>query len=391
MSGRVHLAHHWWVWQRGGGRVFEDMAALFPEAGVSMIVYAPETLTLGMAVRTIFTSALQRIAPRWVDHRWLLAFFPAAVRRMRAPEGTRLLLSSDAAVIKGMRKPPGCVQVCYCHSPPRYLWGMTEDYARHTSGLGGLGRKVFRRVAERVRRFDLESSGNVDHFIANSQFVAERILRCYGRKARVIYPAVDIERLRPSGEAPGDYFLVVSELVSYKRVDLAVDACSRLGLRLIVVGDGAEAKALRARAGKTVEFVGRTDDAEVVRLMAGCRALLHPQVEDFGLTPVEVQAAGRPVIALGIGGALETVIDGQTGLFFAEQSVDGLADAIGRFEALVPGGLSVEACRRNAERFSRGRFQSELKAALFEWLPDAGALFHEADCDWTRSGPETMG
>ena len=372
MKGHVHLAHHWWVWQRGGGRVFEDMAALFPGANVSMIVHAPATLTPNMAARKISASALQRIAPRWIDHRWLLPFFPAAVRRMRVPDGTRLLLSSDAAVIKGIRKPPGCVHVCYCHSPPRYLWEMTDDYARRTSGIGGLGRKIFRFVAKRVRRFDLRAASNVDHFIANSGFVAERIARCYGREARVIYPAVDIERLRPSGGPPEDYYLVVSELVAYKRVDIAVDTCSRLGLRLVVVGDGAEAKVLRARAGKTVEFLGRVDDVKVTRLMADCRALLHPQVEDFGLTPVETQAAGRPVIALGRGGALETVIDGRTGLFFTDQTVDGMVEAIRRFESLPPNALTVEACRSNAERFSRSRFQSELCSALVEWLPEAG-------------------
>jgi glycosyltransferase involved in cell wall biosynthesis len=364
----VHLAHHWWVWQRGGGRVFEDMASLFPDAEVSMIVHARETLTPAMALRRIHTSILQRLAPRWVDHRWLLPLYPWAVSRMRAPAGTRLLLTSDAAVIKGMRKPAGCVQVCYCHSPPRYLWGMLDDYARHTSGLGGFGRRVFRFVAERVRRFDLKAAGNVDHFIANSRFVAERIQGCYGRNALVIYPAVDIERLRPTGEAPGEYYLVVSELVSYKRVDLAVDACSRLGLRLVVVGDGAEAKTLRLRAGKTVEFVGRVDDAEVVRLMSGCRALLHPQIEDFGLTPVEVQAAGRPVIALARGGALETVIAGETGLFFQEQRVEDICAVLTAFEIDV-GRFSPEVCRRNAERFSRDRFCDQLSEALREWVP----------------------
>lgn len=369
VSKQVHLAHHWWVHARGGGRVFEDIAELFPEAEVSMLVVAKETLSPAMRARRITTSVLQWLAPRWVDHRWLLPLYPWAMRRMRVPEGTRLLLSSDAAVIKGMDKPPGCVQVCYCHSPPRYLWGMGEEYARQTSGIGSVGRAVFRWTAGCLREFDRGAADNVDHFIANSLFVAERIARCYGRQARVIYPAVDIERLRPSGEPSEGYYLVVSELVSYKRADIAVDACSRLGLRLIVAGDGAEARVLKARAGKTVEFVGRVDDAEVARLMAGCKALLHPQVEDFGLTPVEVQASGRPVIALRAGGALETVSDGETGVFFDEQTVEALCVVLKEFEG-SPRRFSVEACRRNAERFSRERFQAELRAALAEWVPD---------------------
>jgi len=368
VNEKVHLAHHWWVWQRGGGKVFADMAELFPDAEVSMIVHAPETLTPEMARRRIHASPLQRVAPRWIDHRKLLPLYPWAVGRLAAPKGTRLLLTSDAAVIKGMRKPSDCVQVCYCHSPPRYLWDMADDYARRTGGLGRAGRAIFRRVAARVKEFDRMSADNVDHFIANSRFVAERIARCYGREARVIHPAVDIGRLRPSGRPADDYYLLVSELVAYKRADLAVETCSRLGRRLVVVGDGAEARSLRSRAGATIEFRGRAPDQEVLSLLAGCRALLHPQVEDFGLTPVEAQASGRPVIALGKGGALETVVDGKTGIFFREQSVESLAEAIGRFETM-DGGLAPEACRRNAERFSRDRFQAELRDAVREWAP----------------------
>lgn len=369
MSGRVHLAHQWWVWQRGGGRVFEDMASLFSDADVSMIVHAPETLTPAMAGRRIQSSALQRVSPRLVDHRKLLPLFPWAVRGLSAPAGTRLLLTSDAAVIKGMRKPPGCVQVCYCHSPPRYLWEMTEEYAGRTSGLGAVGRLVFRRSAERVRRFDLQASANVDHFIANSAFVAERIHRCYGREAAVLHPAVDLSRLVPNGQPPEDFYLVVSELVAYKRVDLAVEACTRLGRRLVVVGDGAEAVRLRRMAGPTVEFRGRVSDAEVVGLLGRCRALLHPQIEDFGLTPIEAQACGRPVIALGVGGALETVQDGRTGILYAEQTVDALTDAMERFEKST-GMFSPEQCRAQANLFSRDRFLTRLRGLLNEWVPE---------------------
>lgn len=362
VAGQVHLAHHWWVHARGGGRVFEEIAGLFPEAGVSMLVIAPETLSPAMQARTITTSVLQAVAPRWVDHRWLLPLFPWAVRRMRVPEGSRLLVSSDAAVIKGLRKPQGCVQVCYCHSPPRYLWEMTEDYARHTSGIGAVGRWLFRRVAARVRAFDREAADSVDHFIANSRYVAERIRRHYGREAVVVYPPVQVERFRGTAE-PGDYYLVVSELVGYKRVDLAVEACRRLGRKLVVVGDGAESKRLRALGGPTVSFRGRLPDGEVTALIEGCRAFLYPQIEDFGITAVEAQAAGRPVIALSCGGALETVIDGETGCFFADQSAESLMAAISRFESGI-NCITAEACRRNAERFSGEKFRAGFSAAL---------------------------
>ncbi|HSI08525.1 MAG TPA: glycosyltransferase [Rariglobus sp.] len=335
---------------------------MFPEAGISMLVMAPETLSPVMSPRTITTSVLQKVAPRWVDHRWLLPLFPWAVRRMRVPDGTRLLVSSDAAVIKGLRMPPGCVQVCYCYSPPRYLWEMTDAYAENTSGIGAPGRWLFRKVVARVKKFDLEAAAGVAHYIADSRFVADRIRRHYGREATVVYPPVEVDRFSSNTKA-GDYYLVVSELVGYKRVDLAVEACSRLGRKLVVVGDGAEAGKLRALAGPTVSLRGRLSDGEVTQLMEGCRAFLYPQIEDFGITAVEAQAAGRPVIALGIGGALETVIEGVTGCFFAEQTVESLMAAIERFEAGA-GNISAEACRRNAERFSGEHFREEFRQAL---------------------------
>lgn len=361
-AGSVHLAHHWWVHARGGGRVFESIAGMFPLASISMLVVAPETLSPAMQARSISTSALQLVAPRWVDHRWLLPLFPWAVSKMRVPEGTRLLVSSDAAVIKGLQLPMGCVQVCYCYSPPRYLWEMTDAYAENTSGIGGLGRWLFRKVVTRLRKFDLEASARVTHYIADSVFVADRIRRHYGREAMVVYPPVEVDRFSPNTKA-GDYYLVVSELVGYKRVDLAVEACSRLGLKLVVVGDGAEAGKLRALAGPTVSLRGRLSDGEVTKLMEGCRAFLYPQIEDFGITAVEAQAAGRPVIALGIGGALETVIEGVTGWFFAEQNVDSLMKAIERFESDADV-ISPEACRRNAERFSTEHFRQGFRRAL---------------------------
>ncbi len=372
MSGPVHLAHHWWVWPRGGGKVFEEMAALFPEAEVSMIVHAPETLTPAMARRRIHSSPLQRISPHPVDHRWLLPFYPWAVRRLGAPEGTRLLLTSDASVIKGLRKPPGCVQVCYCHSPPRYLWDMAEDYARHTGGLRGPGRRIFRIAAERVRRFDREAADNVDHFVANSHFVAERIRRFYGREAAVLHPPVEVARFRPAAAGPGDYYLLVSELVSYKRADLAAAACARLGRRLVVVGDGPEAKRLRRNFAGAVEFRGRRPDAEVAELMAGCRAFLHPQLEDFGITAVEAQAAGRPVVAYRGGGALETVAEGETGLFFDEQTPEALASALTQLESRREP-FSAAACRRQAERFAPEIFRAELRRLLAGFAPDVVA------------------
>jgi len=366
----VYLAHNWFMSRRGGERTVEEIAGLFPGAGVATLFLKSETLPEGFSGRQFQVSALGWLAPRFFDHRKLLPLYPWAVRRMVVPEGTRLLVSSDAAVIKGLRKPPGCVQVCYCHSPPRYLWEMTEEYAKHTSGLGRAGRWLFRKVAARVGAFDREAADGVDYFVANSHFVAERILRCYGREAVVVYPPVRVELFTPSAQAE-DFYLIVSELVSYKRVDIAVEACTQTGRKLVVVGQGAEVGMLRKMAGPTVRFTGRLGDGEVADLMQRCRAFLYPQIEDFGITAVEAQAAGRPVIALGRGGALETVVDGVTGCFFKEQTVVALVDALRRFEA-NEAGFDPAACRKNAERFSVEIFRSELRKLLARWVPEAG-------------------
>lgn len=358
----VHLAHHWFASRRGGERTFEEIASLFPAAEVSTLVCDPAALGGDLPSRRIRRSRLARISPRWIDHRRLLPLYPWAVRGLRVPPETRLLLTSDASLLKGMRKPPGCVHVCYCYSPPRYLWDLAEEYLARTSNLGGIGRWVFRRLLGRLRAFDLQAAAHVDHFIADSRFVAERIRRTYGRESEVIYAPVEVARFTPVAE-PGDYYLVVSELVAYKRTELAVRACAASGRKLIVVGSGPEWESLRALAGPTVQLLGRRPDAEVAELMARCRALLHPQVEDFGITPVETQAAGRPVIAFRAGGALETVLEGRTGLFFEAQSPESLVATLEEFER--PGHTwDQAACRAQAERFGPERFRAELRTFL---------------------------
>ena len=334
---------------------------MFPEAAISTLFLNRPTLSPAMAARDWRVSPLGRIAPRFVEHRKLLPLYPWAVRRLRVPAGTRLLLSSDATLIKGLRKPPGCFHVCYCHSPPRYLWDLANEYARRTAGLGAAGRWLFRLLLPRLRAFDRAAADGVDSFLANSRFVANRIRRCYGREAAVVYPPVDLRRFAPA--SVGGYYLVVAELVAYKRVALAVAACARTGRRLVVVGAGAERARLRRLAGPTVEFTGRRSDAEVADLMAHCRALVYPQIEDFGIAAVEAQAAGRPVLAYRGGGALETVVEGKTGLFFDAQEETALVATLDDFEA-APGRFAPEACCRQAARFAPEEFRTGLGRAI---------------------------
>jgi glycosyltransferase involved in cell wall biosynthesis len=267
-----------------------------------------------------------------------------------------VVISASSACAKGVVTRPGTLHVCYSHTPCRYIWDLYPEYTR-----GKLLRPFFAPIAHWLRIWDRVSSDRVDHFIANSREVAGRIRRHYRRESEVIYPPVDTEAIRPSGKAAEDFYLVVSRLVGYKRVDLAVEAATRLGRRLVVVGRGPEMKRLRALAGPTVELRGWVDDAEVASLYARCRGFLFPGLEDFGIAPVEVQAAGRPVVAYARGGALETVVDGVTGVLFEEQTVDSLADAILRLEALE---IDPAHCRRNAERFDAQEFRRRVRAAI---------------------------
>lgn len=355
---RVLLAHHWYMSRRGGERVFEQIAALFPGADLVFLSINPPALSAEIAQRRRRVSFLRLLTPRFCDHRWLLPLYPLAARSLSVPAQTKLILSSDASVVKGLRKPKGCVHVCYCHSPPRYLWDLSEEYLARTAGLSGIKARLFRWLLPRLRHFDWAAAQRVDHFIASSAFVAERIKRLYGRSAHVIHPGVEVARFT-SQESPEDFYLCVGELVGYKRADLAVEACTQSKRKLVVVGDGPEMPRLRARAGGTIQFLGRVPDSKVAQLMSRCRALIHPQVEDFGIAAVEVQAAGRPVIAFHGGGVLETVIEGRTGFIFSEQAVESLCGALDRFEKAAPVLLS-QVCRANAKRFSTSLFRTKM-------------------------------
>jgi glycosyltransferase involved in cell wall biosynthesis len=247
----------------------------------------------------------------------------------------------------------------------RYVWDLYDDYFGPRAGLAT--RLLMPPVAAWLRRWDRATAAGVHHFVAISRFVAERIRRTYGREADVIHPPVDVSRFRLE-DSPGDFYLVVSALTPYKRVDLAVEACNRLGRRLVVVGSGPEERRLRALAGPTVELLGWRDDVETAELYARCRALLFPPLEDFGITPLEAMAAGRPVIAFGQGGVRETVVppgeaEAPTGLFFERQTVEDLADAIRRFEASAAQ-FEPKALRRRAEAFDRPLFKERMLAYL---------------------------
>jgi glycosyltransferase involved in cell wall biosynthesis len=363
-KAKVALVHDWLTGMRGGERCLEVFGELFPAADLYTLLHVPGSVSPAIESRRIVTSFIQRLPQAERRYRHYLPLFPAAVRAFDL-RGYDLVLSSSHAVAKSVRVPAGALHVCYCFTPMRYVWDLYDDYFGPRSGLAA--RVLMPPVAAWLRRWDRRTAAGVGQFVAISRFVADRIRRAYGRDADVIYPPVDVSRFRVE-EAPGEFYLVVSALTPYKRVDLAVEACNRLGRRLLVVGSGPEERRLRALAGPTVELLGWRDDAQTAELYARCRALLFPPLEDFGITPLEAMAAGRPVIAFGEGGARETVVppgEGEppTGLFFARQTVEDLVDAIQRLEASAHQ-FEPKALRRRAEAFDRPLFRERMHAYL---------------------------
>ncbi len=371
---RAALVHHWMEFFRGGEAVLEQFGFIFPAAPISMLVYNEQFLPPSLRQHPLHASFLQKSPWLRRHFRKLLPVFPEIIRRQRVPAGTRFVLSSDASLIKGVPLPAGVVHVCYCHSPPRYLWGLEESYLESSSHGNPLGRLVFNAALPRLREFDRAMARKVDCFIANSRCVQERIQRCYDRDAAVINPPVEVDRF-DSTRPREDFYLIVSALVPYKRVDLAVDACSRLGRRLIVIGTGPEEADLRRRAAPCVTFLGWQSNDVVRDHYERCRAFLFPGIEDFGITPCEAQAAGAPVLAFGEGGALETIREGGSGLFFREQTVPAMMAILREFEngpEMRPG-----ACRANVAHLGAARFRREIRRLLENKFP---GLF--ADYSW---------
>lgn len=367
MKGSVVLAHQWLVADRGAEAVLRELMSLFPDAPIACLVKSKSFNPPWLAGREIIESPLAKLPGAGAYYRHMLALHPWAIANLKVPEDTEFVLSTDAAMIKGLSLPPGVKQACYCHSPPRYLWDQMQNYCNGAGSIGSARDIAFKISAKHCRSFDKTSSSNVDRFMANSQFVSNRIRSIYQRESEVIFPPVEVGDFLPTAAHEG-YYLIVGQLVPYKRTDLAVEACSRLEKPLVVIGEGPERKRLESLAGPSVNFLGRVAREDVTAAIEGCRAFLYPQVEDFGITAVEAQAGGKPVIAYRAGGALESVVDGTTGVFFEEQNADSLIDAIERFESIDRSWMSD--CRANAERFGSDRFRSNVVTFLTRHYPE---------------------
>lgn len=362
---KIALAHDWLNQIGGAENVLEQMVSMYPNAPVFTTIYSPELMPQAYRSWDIRSTWLNRAPAIHRHHQPYLPLYPSAVTGMDF-SGYDVILSNKSGFIHGLRHTPKQLHICYCLAPTRYVWDYGGYAARE--GFGRWLGLVIRPVIKRLQRWDFRAAQSppqgerkrqgVHHFIAISRDVQARIKKYYQRDSVVIYPPVNTDRFRPTTRPPdSDYYFIVSRLIPYKRIDLAVRAMSRLGRRLIIAGDGRDRAQLEAIAGPTVEFRGRLPWADVVELMANCRAFIFPGYEDFGITPVEAQAAGRPVIAFAGGGALDTVIEGETGLFFREQSVEALIETIEQFERMP---FDPAAARANAERFSNARFRQEL-------------------------------
>jgi glycosyltransferase involved in cell wall biosynthesis len=353
---RIALVHDWLTSRGGAERVLEAMLGLFPDAVVHTLFYRPELFRgTSLAGREVRPSPLDRFPWARMHYRSYLPLMPLAVEQFDL-SGFDAVISISDAVAHGVLTHPDQLHINYILTPMRYIWDLQPDYLRSRALRSPIRAALFRLLAHYLRLWDGAASRRVDHFVAISRWVAQRVWRCYRRQAEVIYPPVDVDRFRP-GDRREDYYVTVGRLVPYKRVDLLVAAFARLGRRLLIVGDGPERRHLERGAGESIRFLGWLPDEEVAAILGTARAFVFAAEEEFGIAPVEAQAAGCPVIAYGRGGARETVIEGETGIFFDEPSADSLAAAVERFEANAAA-FDAARVRRNAERFGRQRFEA---------------------------------
>jgi glycosyltransferase involved in cell wall biosynthesis len=369
-KARIAIVHYWFVSHRGGERVVEAIAQMFPQADLFTLIVNPGAVPKSLRGRSIHTSFVQNLpgSRRW--YRRLLPLYPLALEQFDL-SNYDLVLSSESGPAKGVLTNSGTCHVCYCHSPMRYLWDFYHQY-REGASVGKWSRPFFTLASHYLRMWDAASADRVDYFVANSRNVASRIRKHYRRESTVIYPPVNV-CAGYLAENTEDFYLVVGQFVDYKRMDLAIAACNRLNRRLHIVGEGEQYGRLRKLAGPSIRFCGALSDEDLSEEYAHCRALLFPGEEDFGIVPVEALSFGRPVIAYGRGGVTETVIglhpesgqvpENSTGVFFHQQSVKSLMEAIRTFEQ-VENRFSPSFIQRQANRFSPENFRRDFTRFL---------------------------
>ena len=359
---KVAIVHEWLSIYGGSERVVEEIHEIFPNAPIYTLVYNEKTMPerfKGYDIRTTFVQKLPFAKTKYPNY---LPLMPRAFEELDLTEYD-LVISSSTACAKGVITRSDAIHICYCHTPMRYAW---EFYYEYTRGMNAIKKKIIARFMHKIRIWDRLAADRVDYFIANSHYIGGRIKKYYRRESQVIFPPVNthLYQFVPNKKI---FYLIVSRLVTYKRVDLAIEAFNKLGLPLVIIGGGPEEKKLKAMAKENITFLGRLSDEEIAKYYAESKAFIFPGEEDFGITPVEAQASGTPVIAYGRGGALDTVLDGKSGILFMEQTVESLIQAVQSFEK---NGVSWDAkqIKANSEQFSVQNFRYKLKSYIEDCL-----------------------
>lgn len=362
---KIALIHDWLPFMGGAERVLINFLEMYPEAPIYTTIANKDKLDNPLKDAEIITSSLQRGKKNVENHRKLFPFMPTAVESFNLNEFD-IVLSSSSSVAKAVITNPNTMHICYCHSPMRYGWEFSYEYAGKMAGGSKLKKKVLGYFLSIMRLWDNVSSDRVDFFIANSENVARRIWKHYRRESVVIHPPVRCSLFKPC-DVDEDYFLILSRLQEYKRIDVAVEAFNKNGLPLVIIGDGPEREKLEKIANSNIKFLGRQSDDVIKEYYAKCRAFIFPGEEDFGITPLEAQACGRPVIAYGKGGALETVVNNLTGVFFEEQTATSLNEAIEKFNEMK---FDKNEIRKHAETFDESIFKVKMQNYINECYKD---------------------
>jgi len=359
---KIALIHYWLTGMRGGEKVVQSICNLFPDIDIFTLVYDKRKIAESIKKHKVFTSFIQKLPFARKKYQTYLPFMPIAIEQFNL-SGYDIVISSESGIAKGVLTKPETCHFCYCHTPMRYLWNMYFDYLKNEN-IRFLKKKIIEVFFNYLRVWDLATASRVDYFISNSDNVRKRILKYYRRDSTVIYPPVDVESMLFEAKKQ-DYYLVVSQLVSYKRIDLAIRAFNELKKELIIIGEGQEYRKLKKIANSNIKFLGWQSEENLRQYYANAKAFIFPGEEDFGIAPVEAQASGTPVIGFGRGGLLETVIEGETGLFFYKQDYKDLIDVIETFES-NSGRFDCYKIRENSLKFSRERFESDLKKFIEE-------------------------
>ena len=359
---KVALVHYWLVTMRGGEKVLESLCKMFPQADIYTNVYNPDAVSDIIKSHKVYTTKINKYPFAKKLYQKYMPFMPKALMDLDLT-GYDLIISSESGPAKGVCPAPDAFHICYCHTPMRYLWDMYHEYFSKSNPLV---RFFMKKMIPSLRLWDVTSSNLVDCFVANSHYVAARIKRYYQRDAKIIYPPCAIEKYLDNPRNPQDFYIFFGQLVGYKRADIAIEACIKSGRKIVVIGDGKSKKAAEYTKSGLVTFTGRVSDEAIADYLSKAKALLFPGIEDFGIIPVEANAAGCPVLAYRKGGACDSILENKTGLFFDQQTAQAIINCMDEFEKLEKNFSKREIYTKHVQKFSADQFRSKIKKVISE-------------------------